>query len=376
MSDELEAAGAAAHATLAARTIDAPSPSLPAAAHGQACANCGTVLQGAFCHGCGQTAHLHRSLLHLVEELLHGVLHFDTKVWRTLPLLAWRPGELTRRYIDGQRARFVAPLALFLFSIFSMFFAMSLASAPVTTNWNVGMGTDIALGGLQRPLSQARESVAQAEKALLAAREGKPGDPQGSAEAQARLEKAEARLAKAQERLDKLLLAEATLAPPPPSGAASAPAALLINTGIPTLDVTLDGVLRDTQKNPELALYRMKSTAYKFSFALIPLSLPFLWLMFINRRDVRLYDHAVFSLYSLSFMSLLFCVLALVNLTRLAHALDALLLLVPPLHMYRHLRGTYQLGAGGALWRTVALLSTAGTVFLMFIILVAWLGLT
>ena len=36
---------------------------------------------------------------------LHGVLHFEGKIWHTLPLLAWRPGELTRRYIDGQRAQ-------------------------------------------------------------------------------------------------------------------------------------------------------------------------------------------------------------------------------------------------------------------------------
>ena len=40
---------------------------------------------------------------------------------RTLPMLAWKPGELTRRYIDGQRARFVSPIALFLFCVFLMF---------------------------------------------------------------------------------------------------------------------------------------------------------------------------------------------------------------------------------------------------------------
>ena len=34
------------------------------------------------------------------------------KIWRTLPMLAWRPGELTRRYIEGERARFVSPMAL------------------------------------------------------------------------------------------------------------------------------------------------------------------------------------------------------------------------------------------------------------------------
>ena len=39
-------------------------------------------------------------------------------------MLAWRPGELTRRYIDGQRARFISPIALFLFCVFLMFAAL------------------------------------------------------------------------------------------------------------------------------------------------------------------------------------------------------------------------------------------------------------
>jgi hypothetical protein len=86
--------------------------------HAQHCANCGAAVDKAYCPECGQNTHIHHSLLHLVEELLHGLLHFDTKAWRTIPALMWRPGELTRNYIDGQRTRFVSPLALFLFLIF------------------------------------------------------------------------------------------------------------------------------------------------------------------------------------------------------------------------------------------------------------------
>ena len=61
---------------------------------------------------------------------LHGVLHFEGKIWHTLPMLAWRPGELTRRYIDGERAKFVSPMALFLFSIFLMFAVASFTRKP------------------------------------------------------------------------------------------------------------------------------------------------------------------------------------------------------------------------------------------------------
>ena len=35
----------------------------------------------------------------------------------------FRPGTLTSEYIKGRRARYFSPLALFLFSVFVMFFA-------------------------------------------------------------------------------------------------------------------------------------------------------------------------------------------------------------------------------------------------------------
>ena len=56
------------------------------------CLNCGTPLAGEFCHACGQHAHVHKTLTAFFHDFLHGVLHFEGKIWRTLPLLAWRPG--------------------------------------------------------------------------------------------------------------------------------------------------------------------------------------------------------------------------------------------------------------------------------------------
>jgi len=37
-----------------------------------------------------------------MHDLLHGALHFEGKMWRTLPMLVLRPGKLTRRYIEGR----------------------------------------------------------------------------------------------------------------------------------------------------------------------------------------------------------------------------------------------------------------------------------
>ena len=50
---------------------------------------------------------------------------------------------------------------------------------------------------------------------------------------------------------------------------------------------------------------RCRTNAYKFSWLLIPISVPFLWLLFPFSRRYHLYDHTVFVTYSLSFMMML-----------------------------------------------------------------------
>ena len=84
------------------------------------CLNCGAQVTGAYCSACGQRLHLHRTLTSIGHDILHGVFHFEGKLWRTLPELFLRPGQLTRRYIDGERAKFISPMALYLFTVFVM----------------------------------------------------------------------------------------------------------------------------------------------------------------------------------------------------------------------------------------------------------------
>ena len=372
MSDELEAAGAMATAGLVATQVGGPAAPRPAPSRQDAnCLNCGAALSGAFCAACGQRAHVHRSLLHLAEEVLHGILHFDAKGWRTLPLLVFRPGLLTRRYIDGQRARHVSPLALFLFSVFLMFFVFSLTAGSlgsVTLGGQAGRAE--ARAELQAELDEAVAEVASAEKALAEARRSGQG-----------LTAAEAELAGAQaaRRANELALKALDAVAAEPASAASAAAAdrvVLVGpeglSAIPidTGSARLDAALKRAQKNPELTLYKLKNTAYKYSFLLVPISLPFLWLMFFWRPGIVMYDHAVFALYSLSFMSVLFIALALLEPLK-AHGMQAFLIaVVAPLHMFMQLKETHHLGLLSALWRTVALLVVCAVVFALFLLII------
>ena len=72
----------------------------------------------------------------------------------------------------------------------------------------------------------------------------------------------------------------------------------------------LDHGIAKANANPELALYKLQSSAYKYSWALIPISVPFVALLFLWRRRFKLYDHAIFVTFSLSFMMLLVTVVS------------------------------------------------------------------
>ena len=108
---------------------------------------------------------------------------------------------------------------------------------------------------------------------------------------------------------------------------------------------------------------------------MIPLSTPFLWLLFFWRRQFKVYDHAVFITYSLSFMLLLVAVLSLAGAAGLATAvIGVAVFTVPPVHIYRQLRGAYGCGRFGAIVRTSALMVFGFAVLITFVTLLVLLG--
>jgi len=273
---------------------------------------------------------------------------------------AW---ALARRYINGQRTRYLAPLPLFLFCEFLLFLVYSL----VPSSHVVGAGDAAASRSeLTREIERDR---AQIERAQTRVGPGAAKDDSEAAHAHLDLAAAQA----ARDALDQSLAAQK-------AGEADADLPASIRSGRDDIDVhtgsaQLDRKLRSALANPELLLYKLRSAASKLAFVLVPISLPFLWLMFLGRRGITLYDHAVFSLYSLSFMSLLFIVAALVGAIGHKAIMGMLVMLVPPLHMFWQLRETYELGVAAALWRTVALLFVAGGAFLLFLMLIVVLAL-
>jgi hypothetical protein len=92
--------------------------------HAIHCPNCGTLIAGKFCQGCSQPAHLHvPSAREFLHEFIAHYVALEGKLWKSVALLIFRPGRLTRDYIEGKRVRYIEPLRLYLtFSI--IFFAI------------------------------------------------------------------------------------------------------------------------------------------------------------------------------------------------------------------------------------------------------------
>ena len=96
----------------------------PFTQQGEPCKNCGTPLEGWYCHSCGQNADTHhRSILHLIWEAIEGMFHLDGRLANTLPLLFFNPGKLAKDYMEGRIARHVPPFRTFLVALLLFIFA-------------------------------------------------------------------------------------------------------------------------------------------------------------------------------------------------------------------------------------------------------------
>src|SRR5210317_109084 len=79
------------------------------------CLNCGTELLGQYCGRCGQRARSRLiSLWELLSDAFGDLLELDSRLWRTLIPLLVRPGQLTRDYLEGRRARYMPPFRMYL----------------------------------------------------------------------------------------------------------------------------------------------------------------------------------------------------------------------------------------------------------------------
>lgn len=77
------------------------------------CKNCSNEFNGNYCNNCGQSAKVHRiDVYFLMEDIEHGILHYDKGIGYSLRRLFDKPGEEIRNYISGKRVGHFRPLSL------------------------------------------------------------------------------------------------------------------------------------------------------------------------------------------------------------------------------------------------------------------------
>ena len=318
-----------------------PTAGGEAVASDGACLNCSTPLTGAYCSACGQKARVHRSLRSFFGDMVQGLFNFEGKIWRTLPMLAWRPGEMTRRYVEGERARFVSPVALYLFTVFLMFAVLNFTG---TMDRSAVAGSDnfgVAEERVELKRLEGERATAPARRADIAA--------------------IDRRIATKKKEIGHLELME------------RGEWVKLEGNENDKAPKWLSDTATKIEANPDAFIAKVQDAASKFSWLLIPLSVPFVWLLFPFNRRYHLYDHTVFITYSLAFMMMLVIsagLLVSAGLTSIA----SLLFFLPPIHMYRQLRGAYRLGRISALIHTVLLVTFACVVSVLFLMVVFAIG--
>lgn len=114
------------------------------------CLNCGTIVMGRYCHVCGQENVVPKeSFWHLVFHFFYDITHFDSKFFETVKDLLFKPGFLSREYMNGKRARYLHPIKMYVFTsavFFLVFFSF------FTPAISIGKGLNHELSNLDRRL--------------------------------------------------------------------------------------------------------------------------------------------------------------------------------------------------------------------------------
>ena len=317
-------------------TAASPAAATPAGAPLRACGNCGAPMHGPFCYACGQPEKgMIRHLASVMADVADTIFNVDSRIFRSILPLYFRPGYLTNEYFAGRRTRYVTPFRLFFFLCVISFFAMQF-SFDLGDIRLVGEGNN---GGIEHA-----QSAADVETRLQAGLQGLAtarAAARNRAKATAKLDKAESELRHAAEQRlawlawskakDEAIAAGRT--PPPEPDQGTDKIGVLQFDGAPWdpvahpiaidwlpafVNAKLNVMARHAKDNiiaarehPAEAIARMFSVLPQTLFVLMPLFAFLLKIAYIFKR--RLYmEHLMVALHSHAFifLSLLLAVLA------------------------------------------------------------------
>ncbi len=241
---------------------------------GQPCRNCGVMVDRRHCPACGQLASsFHRPFLGLIVDSFSDAFAFDSRISRTLPLLLFRPGALTKHYIAGKRARYVPPFRLFLLSSlvfylvgFTFLHQVSWLDDLVRADVTLADDelTEEQLAAIQAEIIAADGTI-NTERLIETIRETRRGPLGGDAETEANDGEA-------------------------PDGPGPGSEELVIDR------------FEAIQANPKLFMSAIETWTPRLSLLLVPLTVLTFAILHVWRRRIYVYDHAIHALHVHSWM--------------------------------------------------------------------------
>jgi len=369
VSIELETAGIGAlSGLLRAKHKHVPPPGTP-------CANCGTPLEGVYCHACGQDADLHkRSIRHLLFEAVEGLFEFDGRIWRTFPALFFRPGGLARDYIEGRIVRHVPPFRTFLVALLLFIFAAEYAAHQETLAEAHRKQVEAAKLATPQGRAEAVQKMrAEAAKDLKDDLDEDARDRAGALkDPDAKRDKIEASYAQHVARHQARYQASLQRADRVAQGLPALDPNVVVSTDMPfsakhtNRQTWWKAGIKKAADNPNYYWSVVFEWGHRLAVALLPILGVSLAMVYARRKDVFLYDHLLVAMNVLSFNFLI----------------SAVGLMLPPawmgwwflaamvwslINLFQTLRGAYRSSLFGAVLKTIVVWSIASFAFILLL---------
>lgn len=145
----------------------------PPPARFAACGNCASPLYGEYCYRCGQPEKgMIRSLREVGSDLADIIFNVDSRIFRSMFDLYFRPGYLTTEYCAGRRVRYVTPFRLFFVLCVLSIFAVQLSMEDLFRSDGINVvldEDDAAENGAETPSTPAEAPASDAAAPSAAA---------------------------------------------------------------------------------------------------------------------------------------------------------------------------------------------------------------
>lgn len=139
-----------------------------------ACPNCGALKQGRFCAVCGQNDRDYlQSLFPVLSHILAETFEADSRVWRTLGGLFFRPGFLSLEFSRNRRAHYLSPFRLYLFTSLLFFLVLSLLTVDGPKQDDGPGLIQVGAGGDDKEVEANLEAIETLKRGLGDERAGK-----------------------------------------------------------------------------------------------------------------------------------------------------------------------------------------------------------